>query len=137
MITTHKSNLEERCEQRRYTLDQVSACVVSKQGDVWTIDETHPDYPHPKGVGTVLKEQLKWFRIAPTNGCWCDDRAKTMDENGPDWCKENIDTISSWLQEGAKAMRLPYVQAVGRILINKAIKDYEAIEMSVRQRSPT
>jgi hypothetical protein len=45
MITTHKSNLIARCQQRGYTLAEVMPCVASQDGDEWTIDTDHPAYP--------------------------------------------------------------------------------------------
>jgi hypothetical protein len=50
MITTHKSNLIARCQQRGYTLAEVMPCVISQDGDEWTIDVDHPAYPkEPRG----------------------------------------------------------------------------------------
>ena len=45
MITCHRSYLEARCTERGYTLDEVMPCVVSQDGDEWTIDVEHPAYP--------------------------------------------------------------------------------------------
>ena len=45
MITTHRSNLESRCTERGYTLDEVMPCVVSQDGDEWTIDTDSEFYP--------------------------------------------------------------------------------------------
>ena len=50
MITTHRSRLEARCTERGYTLDEVMPCVVSQDGDEWTIDtesEFYPRTPRP------------------------------------------------------------------------------------------
>jgi hypothetical protein len=45
MITCHRSNLEARCSERGYTLDDVMPCVVSQEGDEWTIDTESEFYP--------------------------------------------------------------------------------------------
>lgn len=45
MITCHRSHLEQRCRQRGYAIDEVMACVVSQDGDHWTVDVDHPAYP--------------------------------------------------------------------------------------------
>jgi hypothetical protein len=45
MISCHRSHLEARCTERGYTLDEVLPCVVSKDGDEWTIDVEHPAFP--------------------------------------------------------------------------------------------
>ena len=64
MITTHKNNLIARCNERGYTLEEVMNCVISQNGDIWTIDEQHQDYPlkskikESYGAGTELKKLL-------------------------------------------------------------------------------
>lgn len=45
MITCHRSHLEARCVERGYTLDEVLPCVISQDGDEWTVDVEHPAYP--------------------------------------------------------------------------------------------
>lgn len=45
MTTCHRSFLEARCRERGYTLDEVMGCVVSQDGDEWTIDTGHQAYP--------------------------------------------------------------------------------------------
>ena len=45
MITCHRSHLEARCTERGYTLDEVMPCVISQDGDEWTIDVDHEKYP--------------------------------------------------------------------------------------------
>ena len=48
MITGRRSSFEARCRQRGYTLEQVRPCIISEDGDMITVDETHPAYPRPK-----------------------------------------------------------------------------------------
>ena len=41
------------------------ACVVSQDGDIWTVDETHPDYPRRKPVaGPGLLQKAANFASA-------------------------------------------------------------------------
>lgn len=51
MISCHRSHLEARCTERGYTLDEVMPCVVSQDGDEWTIDVEHPAYPRTPRPG--------------------------------------------------------------------------------------
>jgi len=51
MTTCHRSHLEARCHERGYTLDEVMPCVVSQDGDEWTIDVDHPAYPRTPKPG--------------------------------------------------------------------------------------
>jgi hypothetical protein len=50
MTKCKKWMLEARCTERGYTLDEVMPCVVSQDGDEWTIDvesEFYPRTPKP------------------------------------------------------------------------------------------
>ena len=51
MIACHSKHLIERCLQRGYTLDEVTPCVVSMDGDIWTINVDHDSYP--RGIGAL------------------------------------------------------------------------------------
>jgi hypothetical protein len=80
------------------------------------------DLPETPGVGTELKHLLRTFRIVTSTGCGCEEKARMMDENGPDWCEENLETIVDWLHEGAKRRKLPFVRTGARLLVRYAIR---------------
>lgn len=131
IITTHKKHLIFRCAERGYSLEEVMSCVISQDGDNWTIDTNHSDYPKlPKniqqsvngGVGTELKKLLKMIGITATANCSCNARAKIMDDNGILWCEENKDTIVEWLKEAAHDRNLPFSEAIAKMVLNLAIK---------------
>ena len=105
------------------------------KGSAKTITATHAYVPEPAykrllarysgaaaGPGTELKALLKTIGIVAKPNCSCNKRAKIMDEKGCDWCDENIDEISGWLEEEAKKRKLPYVHAAGKMLIRLAIR---------------
>jgi hypothetical protein len=139
MIECHKAFLEARCRERGYTLDEVMPCVVSQDGDQWTIDVEHPAYPRqPKpgfnpqqpqlpqpppshGPGTELHAILSRFGLTASGDCKCNSRAALMDANGCDWCEANINEIVGWLRESAAERGLPFIDAVGRMLVKRAI----------------
>lgn len=127
MITCHRKHLEARCRERGYTLDEVMPCVVAQDGDQWTIDVDHPAYPRtakeiPPGVGTKLKKLLSYVGIKSTANCSCNQKARTMDERGVEWCEQNKETIVGWLREEAGKRKLPFLDAAGYLLVNRAIK---------------
>ncbi len=134
MIKTHKENLVKRCKERGYTLEQVMPCVVKQEGDVWTIDENHEKYPKQKnqkieqGAGTELKKMLESVGIRATPNCSCNAKATAMNKNGIEWCKNNKDTILSWLQEEAVKRKLPFFRFFARRMINIAISRAEKAE---------
>ena len=134
MITCHRSNLEARCVERGYTLDEVLPCVVSQDGDEWTIDVDHPAYPKvsrlpeppappTQGPGTELKTLLAKVGITAAPDCSCNARAAEMDRQGVEWCEANIDTIVGWLREQAEARGLPFLDVAGRLLVRRAIQN--------------
>lgn len=145
MTTTNIKNLEARCRQRGYTLDEVAACIVSRDGDTVTVDVDHPAYPRqpkpgftPKtpepsppaparGPGTELKKLLKRVGITASPNCSCNARARTMDQWGCDKCEERIDEIVGWLREEAAKRRLPFIDAAGRMIVRRAIKNARRI----------
>ena len=45
-----------------------------------------------------------------------------MDQWGCDKCEERIDEIVGWLREEATKRRLPFIDAVGRMIVKRAIK---------------
>ncbi len=139
MTTCHRSFLESRCRERGYTIDEVMPCVVAQDGDQWTIDVEHPAYPrHPKpgfatplttvpssGPGTELSKLLKRFGIEPTPTCDCRAKAAEMDAWGPDECSkpERIEEVVAVMREEAKARGLPFLDALGRLLVRRAIRN--------------
>lgn len=131
MIACHRANLEQRCAERGYTLAEVMPCVVSQDGDEWTIDVDHQAYPRvsrlpqpiANGPGTELSNLLKRFGIEPTPTCQCRAKAQQMDAWGCDEASkpERIDEVVAVMREEAKARGLPFLDAVGRLLVRRAI----------------
>jgi hypothetical protein len=136
MITTHRSNLEARCNERGYTLEEVMPCVVSQYGDEWVIDTESDFYPRASrlprppvpvahGPGTELSKLLKRFGIEPTPTCVCRAKAAQMDAWGPDECSrpERIDEVVAVMRSEAEARGLPFLDLAGRVLVRRAIKN--------------
>jgi len=141
MISCHRKHLEARCFERGYSLDEVMPCVVEKDGDMWTIDPDHHSFPrHPRpgfalpqpapvapahGPGTELSKLLKRFGIKPTPTCPCRDKAAEMDAWGADECSkpERIEEVVAVMREEAKARGLPFIDAVGQMLVKRAIRN--------------
>jgi hypothetical protein len=134
MITTHRSNLEARCTERGYTLDEAMPCVVSQDGDEWTIDTESEFYPRVSrlpepvapptdGPGTELSLLLKRFGIEPTPTCQCRAKAAEMDAWGCDEASkpERIDEVVAVMRAEAKARGLPFLDIAGRVLVRRAI----------------
>lgn len=135
MITCNRSNLEARCTERGYTLDEVLPCVVAQDGDQWTIDTESQFYPRVSrlpepppaapthGPGTELSKLLKRFGISPTPTCACRAKQQQMDQWGPDECSkpERIDEVVAVMRAEAEARGLPFLDVAGRLLVRRAI----------------
>lgn len=75
------------------------------------------------GPGTELKALLKdWLGIQASPNCSCNARARQMDEWGPDLCEQNLATIVGWLEEQAKARKLPFVRFAAEQAVKLAIR---------------
>jgi hypothetical protein len=136
MITTHRSHLEQRCTERGCTLDEVMPCVVSQDGDEWTIDTESEFYPRvsrlpepapipTSGPGTELSRLLKRIGINPTPTCQCRAKQQQMDAWGPDECErpERINEIVAVMRAEAEARGLPFLDVAGRMLVRRAIQN--------------
>lgn len=79
-----------------------------------------------RGPGTELKKLLAKAGITATENCSCNSRARRMDENEarePGWCEAHLDEIVGWLREEATKRKLPFLDAAGRMLVRRAIKN--------------
>jgi len=112
LVTGYAIHFEQATRARGYTMEEVEPCIVSRDGDQITADNSHPAYPHPResqpipepsGPGTELKKLLSWFGITATGECACNSKAGKMDDLGTQWVLDNIDTVTSWLEEEARA----------------------------------
>lgn len=76
----------------------------------------------PDGPGSILTNMISTMGIKSTSNCSCRRHAIEMNEKGPDWCEQNINTILGWLREESTKRKLPYVDSVARLIVNRAIK---------------
>ena len=74
-----------------------------------------------EGVGTELKALLSYMNIKANPNCSCNAKAKTMNKNGVNWCKDNKDTIIGWLEEEAKKRKLPFIRYGAKKILDLAI----------------
>ena len=78
------------------------------------------------GPGTELAGMLKMVGINPKEkGCSCKSHAKRMDLEGPQWCRDNIETILGWLAVEAKKRKLPFIKQAAKQMVLTAIRRAE------------
>jgi len=77
------------------------------------------------GPGTELSKLLKRFGINPTPTCKCRAKAAEMDAWGPDECEKphRIEEVVAVMRDEAKARGLPFLDAAGRLLVKRAIRN--------------
>lgn len=133
VIIAQRWQLEQRCRERGWTLAEVMPCVVSRDGEAWSIDTSHPAYPRePKpgwtaperaGPGTEMKKLLARVGIVASENCPCEQHARQMDDWGPDECNRRVEEIVGWLRDEANSRGLPFLDAAGRMLVRLAIRN--------------
>jgi len=75
----------------------------------------------PNGPGSILTDMIKSLGISSSSSCSCRRNALEMNEKGPAWCEENVETILSWMREEAKKRGLPFLDMVGKAMIQRSI----------------
>ena len=58
-----------------------------------------------------------------------------MEAEQPGWCEANIEEIVGWLRESASERGLPFLDAVGRVLVRRAIHNARRKEQARAQAS--
>ena len=75
----------------------------------------------PYGPGSILASMFSAIGIKSSPTCSCRRHALEMNARGIEWCEENLNTICSWLQEECKKRNIPYVDAVAKMVVKKAV----------------
>ena len=75
----------------------------------------------PYGPGTILSSMFSAIGIKSTPTCSCRRHALEMNKNGIEWCVNNVDTICGWLEEECKKRKIPYVDTIAKMIVNRAI----------------
>jgi hypothetical protein len=78
--------------------------------------------PPEKGPGTELSKLLNKMGYRPNSTCKCWKHKRTMNEWGPDKCKDNIDTIVEWLKNEAKKQSRMFNRHAAKLLVLIAIR---------------
>lgn len=104
------------------TADQYGLAVLSrlpedrpaKEIRVWTRD---------CGVGTNLSETLKKLGFEQTEGCSCRALKMLYDNNGPLWCRENVERIIDDLYKQAESRKKTHLffRPVVKVMVYRAI----------------
>lgn len=97
--------MEVKIEEKHYPLNRYAPLGLS----------------YPYGPGTMLSGTLESIGIKSSPNCGCKRKAMIMNINGYEWCENNVDTITDWLEEEAKKRSLPFIRAAGKLLIKRSI----------------
>lgn len=75
----------------------------------------------PYGPGSILASMFSAIGIKSSPTCSCKRHALEMNTRGIEWCEQNVDTICGWLEEECKSRKIPYVETVAKMVVNRAI----------------
>ncbi len=75
----------------------------------------------PTGPGTILTNMISTLGIKSSSTCSCRRHALQMNEQGPEWCKNNMSTILEWLKDESSKRNLPFIETVAKMMVNRAI----------------
>ena len=91
----------------------------------WAVPPLEAPAAPLRGPGTELSRLLKRFGIEATPTCQCRAKAAQMNAWGPDECErpERIEEVVAVMREEAKARGLPFLDAAGRLLVRRAIRN--------------
>jgi len=104
--TTLRSHLGQTAEQIQKTLQSIFPKTLEQ---------------NPNGPGSILTGMISSLGIKSSSNCSCRRHALEMNDNGPDWCEQNMTTILSWLKEESHKRSLPYVEMVAKAMVQRAI----------------
>lgn len=108
-----------------YTSAEIEQVLKNKLGDdpAATLRSLFPKTleENPNGPGSILSNMLSSIGIKSSPTCACRRHALEMNEKGPDWCEQNIDSILVWLKDESSKRKLPFIESVAKMMINKAI----------------
>jgi len=86
------------------------------------------------GPGTELKKLLGKMGFAVTPDCPCSGRAALMDQNGCDWCEQNLATILGWMHEESARRGVIFIEKAARFLVKGAIAKARRKEEETRNQ---
>jgi hypothetical protein len=90
---------------------------------------------NPNGPGSILSGMLSSLGIQATPNCSCRRNAIAMNENGPEWCEQNMDTILGWMKTEATKRSLPFVDPVARMMVNRAISKSKRLTIQAQAKA--
>ena len=139
ILAMQRDQFDALCKARNAIPEDCQACITKTAGVTCFVDTTHHAYPglgnpslfqplsafyRPCLAGTALRSLLGRFGIsAEKSGCQCKDRAAYMDSAGCDWVEANVETVVGWLREEATKRGLPFLDAVGLMLVKRAVSN--------------
>lgn len=94
-------------------------------GQLPHVGRSQSEEPVLEGPGTELKKLLAKWWIYDRRGCKCKTYEHIMNMWGPARCEERMDTILSWMRREAKHRHLPFIRALARRFVRKAIRHAE------------
>lgn len=102
---------------------QAEAFACEKQGAGEIRTYTASPLGITSGPGWELRNLIARFGLRPAANCKCYQHMAEMNQRGPDWCEQNMDTITEWLRVEAERAGLMFSELGAHVLIRRAIRN--------------
>ena len=80
-------------------------------------------------VGDVLARKIARLGITPRPQCNCKKYQQMMNNYGPSWVENNLDTVCGWLQTEASKRNLPAPKIIVKRLVMSAVKESRKVDL--------
>lgn len=99
-------------------------------------EELQTPKENPAKPGTALKELYALMGFRYGKHCTCKKVQKEMDEKGPEWCRENLDTIVESIQQEARRRGIPFLPSLCKFSVKVAIRVSEMRAAGISKSTP-
>lgn len=129
--------LVRHCRPSKASEEHILHVAPPTLEDLYITQSAHRLYRHNFCLaGTALSVILSRIGITYTPDCPCRSHVAQMDSWGCDECERRIEEIVGWLREEAGRRGLPFLDAVGRMLVKRAIKNARKTGLTNNRRPP-
>ena len=80
-------------------------------------------------VGDALAKKISRLGITPRPQCNCKKYQQMMNNYGPSWVEQNVDTVCGWLQSEASKRKLPAPKIFVKRLVMSAVKEAKKVDL--------
>lgn len=122
---------------REVLMPQAEKRVIASSIASSVLQPPRPEKKTRGGAGTELTKLLHRLGFIYHRECRCKERARKMDNNGIEWCEQNVEVIIGWLEEEAQKRKVPFSHTVAWGLVVYAIRKAKKAKPNVPDLIPS